>query len=146
MCNISNIYSIIYFRRSLPWAASNIIWIITFKSCWNNFYRKHSFKGFCLDFHWGKSWCCWTLNFYICMGWKMRCEVILQRNEMRSEITKYYFHRTRSINECSLTCSNDVSLLSDSGRAEDSLDIAPTDLSPLPDASDSHACNTWHCT
>ena len=29
-------------------------------------------------------------------GWKMRCEVILQRNEMRSEITKYYFHQALS--------------------------------------------------
>ena len=35
--------------------------------------------------------------FYTCDGWKMRCELILPRNEMRGEITECYFYQTLSV-------------------------------------------------
>ena len=58
----------------------------------------------CIDNLWIKT--IWTelkirffliLNFYACDGWKMKCEIVLPGNEMRGEVTEFYFYLTLSI-------------------------------------------------
>ena len=42
-----------------------------------------------------KPWFCWTLT--LAKGEKMKCEVILPRNEMKGEIIEYCFYQTLPI-------------------------------------------------
>ena len=62
-------------------------------SAWRACLNVFLFKGFFLVFSLGKNLVFELLHL---KGWKLRSEAILQRNEVSSEITKYYFYQTLS--------------------------------------------------